>query len=99
MRRKFAQQYGFVIPEIKLTEALNVPGKSYQIRIHGTVVAEQEMRIGELLIITGDGPQPNLPGDEVREPAFGMKAMWISDAFAGEARREASRRSTTSPSS
>lgn len=88
MRRKFAQQYGFVIPEIKLTEALNVPSKSYQIRIHGTVVAEQEMRIGELLIITGDGPHPNLPGDEVREPAFGMKAMWISDAFAGEARRE-----------
>ncbi len=88
MRRKFAQQYGFVVPEIKLTETLAIPSKSYQIKIHGTVVASQEMRIGELLVVTGDSRRPDVPGDEVREPAFGMKAMWISDAFATEVKRE-----------
>ncbi|MBK1622017.1 flagellar biosynthesis protein FlhA [Afifella marina] len=88
MRRKFAQQYGFVVPEIKLTESLNVPSKSYEIRIHGTVFATCEMRIGELLVVTGDNARPDVPGDTVREPAFGMQAMWISDAFATEVRRE-----------
>ena len=39
MRRKFARQYGFVVPGIKLSDSLSIPPKSYQIKIHGTVVA------------------------------------------------------------
>ena len=81
MRRKFARQYGFVVPEIKLTDDIKTPAKTYQIRIHGTVVATQELRVSEFLVIVGDGKRPNVPGDEVREPAFGMKAMSISQAY------------------
>jgi flagellar biosynthesis protein FlhA len=87
MRRKFARQYGFVVPEIKLTDDFKSPPKSYQIRIHGTVVATQELRLGEFLVIVGDGKVPNVPGDEIREPAFGMKAISISDAFLNEVKR------------
>ncbi|OYY21927.1 MAG: EscV/YscV/HrcV family type III secretion system export apparatus protein, partial [Azorhizobium sp. 35-67-15] len=74
MRRKFALRYGFVVPDIRMTESLSVPAKNYQIRIHGTVVSSQEMRIGELLVVLGDGARPDVPGDDTREPAFGMKA-------------------------
>jgi flagellar biosynthesis protein FlhA len=88
MRRKFALQYGFVVPEIKVTESLSVPSKSYQIKIHGTVVASQELRIGELLVVVGEGAAPDVPGEEVREPAFGMKAMWIPDTYANEVKLE-----------
>lgn len=88
MRRKFAERYGFVVPDIKVTEALNVPGKSYQIRMHGTVVSSFEMRIGELLVVVGEGPRPDVPGDDVREPAFGMKALWVSEAYTAEVKRE-----------
>jgi flagellar biosynthesis protein FlhA len=88
MRRKFALQYGFVVPEIRVHENLGVPSKSYQIKIHGTVMVTQEMRVGELLVVTGDGPQPDVPGEAVREPAFGMKALWIPEAYASEVRRE-----------
>ncbi|CAN5346440.1 flagellar biosynthesis protein FlhA [soil metagenome] len=88
MRRKFALQYGFVVPEIRVNENLNVPSKSYQIKIHGTVMASQDMRVGELLVVTGDGAQPDVPGEAVREPAFGMKALWIPEAYASEVRRE-----------
>jgi flagellar biosynthesis protein FlhA len=88
MRRKFARQYGFVVPEIKLTDDFKAPVKSYQIRIHGTVVATQEVRLGEFLVIVGDGKSPDVPGDEVREPAFGMKAMSISEAFLQDVRRQ-----------
>ncbi|WP_238123885.1 MULTISPECIES: flagellar biosynthesis protein FlhA [unclassified Xanthobacter] len=88
MRRKFAMRYGFVVPDIRMTESLGVPAKGYQLKIHGTVVSVQELRIGELLVVVGDGPAPDVPGDEVREPAFGMKAMWVAEAYAGEVKRE-----------
>ncbi len=87
MRRKFAVQYGFVVPEIKVSDSLTAPAKSYQIKIHGAIVATQEVRIGEYLVISGDGRRPDTPGEEVREPAFGMKAYSIAEAFVPEAKR------------
>jgi flagellar biosynthesis protein FlhA len=88
MRRKFAKQYGFVVPEIKLAEDLTVPPKSYQIKVHGTVVATAELRLGDVLVVVGDGPKPEAPGDETREPAFGMKALWIPDIFTNALKRD-----------
>ena len=87
MRRNFARQYGFVVAEIKISDSLSIAPKSYQIKIHGTAAASYELRIGELMVITGDGRKPDVPGDDVREPAFGMKAMWVSEAFANELKR------------
>ncbi|MDO9426171.1 MAG: flagellar biosynthesis protein FlhA [Methylobacterium sp.] len=87
MRRKFARQYGFVVPEIKLTDSVALPPKSYQILIHGTVAATQDLRPGQLLVVVGEGPVPDVPSDEVREPAFGMKARWVLDSYAAEVRR------------
>ncbi len=88
MRRKFALQYGLVVPEIRVGESLSVPSKGYQIKIHGSAIATQELRIGELLVVFGEGRPPDVPGEEVREPAFGMKAMWIPGAYEAEVRRE-----------
>ncbi len=88
MRRKFAREYGFVVPEIRLTDEINAPPKTYQIRLHGTVAATQELRVHDMLVVVGDGRRPSTPGDEIREPAFGMKAMWIPETLAADARRE-----------
>lgn len=86
MRRRFAQEFGFVIPEIRLSDDLLIPPKSYAIRIHGTTAASFELRLGELLVIPSGRPKPDLPGDEVREPAFGMEAYWYPDVFTAELR-------------
>ncbi|MBL8847788.1 MAG: flagellar biosynthesis protein FlhA [Hyphomicrobium zavarzinii] len=88
MRRAFAKQYGFVVPEIRISDDIAISSKTYQIKIHGTVVASEELRIGDVLVITGDGPVPDVPGDEAREPAFGMKALWVSEMFANTVKRE-----------
>jgi flagellar biosynthesis protein FlhA len=88
MRRKFAREYGFVVPDIKLTDEINAPPKTYQVKVHGAVTATQELRVYDVLVIVGDGKRPSTPGDEVREPAFGMKALWIPETLAKEARRE-----------
>ncbi|MGE8943198.1 flagellar biosynthesis protein FlhA [Leptospira interrogans] len=88
MRRAFARQYGFVVPEIKLTDDLMLPPKAYQIKIHGTVAATESLRIGDMLVIVGEGPRPDVPCDEVREPAFGMKAVWVPEVFVPNVKRE-----------
>ena len=49
MRKKFASQYGFVVPEIKVTDDIAIQDKSYQIRIHGTTIASNSLRVGEVL--------------------------------------------------
>jgi len=88
MRRKFAMQYGIVVPEIHVSESLSAPSKGYVVKIHGTTVATQELRIGELLVVHGEGPAPDVPGETTREPAFGMPAMWIPTSYDSEVRRE-----------
>ncbi|MDO1581040.1 flagellar biosynthesis protein FlhA [Rhizobium oryzicola] len=88
MRKKFASQYGFVVPEIKVADDISIPEKSYQIRIHGTTIASNTLRVGEVLVVTGSGRKPSIPGDEIREPAFGMPAVSILEAFAEDLKRE-----------
>ena len=88
MRKKFATQYGFVVPEIKVTDDIGIAEKSYQIRIHGTTVAANQLRVGEVLVVTGSGRKPRIPGDEIREPAFGMPAVSILEAFSEDLKRE-----------
>lgn len=87
MRRKFAQQFGFVVPEIRLSDDFTLPPKSYVIKIHGTAVASFELRLGDVLVIPGDRPPPELPCDEAKEPAFGMPALWVQEVFSSELRR------------
>ncbi len=88
MRRKFASQYGFVVPEIKVSDDIAIAEKSYQIRIHGTTVASNMLRVGEVLVVTGAGRKPSVPGDEIREPAFGMPAVSVLEAFTEDLKRE-----------
>lgn len=88
MRKKFASQYGFVVPEIKVTDDIMIQEKSYQIRVHGTTIASNTLRVGDVLVVTGAGRKPSIPGDEIREPAFGMPAVSILETFAEDLKRE-----------
>jgi flagellar biosynthesis protein FlhA len=88
MRKKFATQYGFVVPEVRLADDFVIPAKSYQIKVHGTVVAEHQMRVGELMVLLGSNPPPDMPGEEVREPAFGMRAYSVPEMFAEDLKRD-----------
>jgi flagellar biosynthesis protein FlhA len=88
MRKKFASQYGFVVPEIKVTDDIMIQEKSYQIRVHGTTIASNTLRVGDVLVVTGAGRKPSIPGDDIREPAFGMPAVSILETFAEDLKRE-----------
>ncbi|WEX08330.1 flagellar biosynthesis protein FlhA [Chelativorans sp. AA-79] len=88
MRKKFATQYGFVVPEVRLSDDFSIPPKSYRIKVHGTVVAEYQLRVGELMVLLGGRPAPEIPGEEVKEPAFGMRAYSVPEMFAEDLKNE-----------
>ncbi len=87
MRKRFAQQYGFVVPEVQLDDEFDMPAKAYRIRIYGTTVAEHELRIGELLAFAEPGQIAGIPNTKVKEPAFGGEALSVMETFRDDLRR------------
>ncbi|MBL4891686.1 MAG: flagellar biosynthesis protein FlhA [Rhizobiaceae bacterium] len=84
MRKKFAKTYGFVVPEIKVSDDLSISPRCYEIRIFGTCMASEEVSLTDVLVIANDGPPPHMPYDEVKEAAFGAKAWQVSDVYTQE---------------
>jgi flagellar biosynthesis protein FlhA len=46
------------------------------------------MRVGELMVLIGNGEPPEIPGEEVREPAFGMRAFSVPEMFSEDLKRD-----------
>jgi len=82
MRKRFAADYGFIVPEIQITDDFGIDPKAYQIKVHGTVVAEYSMRIGELMVFAEPNQLKGIPCEAVREPAYGIEAISVPETFA-----------------
>ncbi|MGL4404826.1 MAG: flagellar biosynthesis protein FlhA, partial [Notoacmeibacter sp.] len=87
MRKRFARQYGFIVPEITLSDDLDLPPKDYELRVHGSAVARATLPLGELTIVLGDREPPSMPFEPYREPAFGLKAAIIPMAYSTQAKQ------------
>jgi len=86
MRRTFAREYGFIFPDIRLTDSFDIGSKSYHILIQGACVSSYELQLRRNLLIYGSGKIPDIPGDQTIDPAFGMKALWIHEGLFDDAR-------------
>ena len=75
LRRKLALELGIVIPLVRTRDNLDLPPKTYAIRLHGVEVARGEAPAGMLLVIGDD--LASLPGTLTREPVFGLEAKWV----------------------
>ncbi len=78
LRKSLAQQLGFMVPSIHITDNLSLREGEYVVQLRGVEIARWEMRQGMLLAISSDAGVPNLPGEATREPAFDVPARWIS---------------------
>ena len=85
VRRQVAQDLGIVVPPVRVRDERSLPAGGYRIRIRGAAVGEGELRLGELLAMPGEGALPDLPGIPVREPAFGLDALWIAPSLRRQA--------------
>jgi flagellar biosynthesis protein FlhA len=83
LRRKIASELGFVMPSIRTRDAADLPSGTYVIRVHGVEVGRGTAPAGRVLVI-GDAFD-SLPGDDVREPVFGLAARWVPAEFQAQA--------------
>ena len=85
LRSGLAQQLGFIVPPVHITNNARLKPHEYVISLRGVEVARWEMQPGQMLAIGSDpNPQP-IAGTATREPAFGVSALWVSPARQSEA--------------
>ena len=85
MRKNLAQQLGFLVPSIHMTDNLSLRDREYVIYLRGVEIARWELRRDCLLAISSNADAPDLPGQDTREPAFDVPAKWITPQTQGQA--------------
>jgi flagellar biosynthesis protein FlhA len=85
LRRTLASEYGFVMPPVRILDNMRLPTQGYAIRIKEMEAGTGEVRLGHLMAMDPRGGQVDIPGEHIREPAFGLPATWIDDALREEA--------------
>ncbi len=85
LRRSLAQEYGFVMPSVRILDNMRLPNQGYAIRIKEMDAGSGEVRLSSLMAMDPAGRQVELPGEHTREPAFGLPATWIDESLREEA--------------
>jgi flagellar biosynthesis protein FlhA len=79
VRRKFAQEVGFLPPPVHVRDNLELKPSGYRITLRGVIVGEGEAFPGMFLAINPGGITTPLIGTATTDPAFGLPAHWIDD--------------------
>jgi len=77
IRRELSKSLGIVVPGVRIRDDLALPPNSYRIRIGQTIVAEDNVYPERKLAIPGHATQRKLNGIAVKDPSFGLDAIWI----------------------
>lgn len=80
VRKKLTQDLGFLIPAVHIRDNLELSPTTYRILLLGVTVGEAEIMPEKELAINSGGVVNELPGIVVKDPAFGMDALWIDPA-------------------
>lgn len=78
LRKTLAQNLGFLVPSIHITDNLSLKDREYVVHLRGVEIARWEMRRDRLLAINSNPKPGDLQGQETREPAFNSPARWIT---------------------
>ncbi len=85
LRKKLAQQLGFLVPPIHITDNIGLREGEYVVQLRGIEIARWELRKGNLLAINSNPGQIDLPGIDTQEPAFNVNAKWIAPNLQAQA--------------
>lgn len=77
LRKKFAQEVGFLAPTVHIRDNLELRPAGYRITMKGVEVASGESHYGQFLAIDPGMVTGPLNGVATSDPAFGLPAVWI----------------------
>ena len=88
LRKRFAKEFGFVMPSVRIRDRVDLPANSYVVAIQGVEVARADVMPRRRLAIQPGGGDVELPGIDTKEPSFGLPAKWIEADLINDAERE-----------
>jgi len=77
LRKKFAAEMGFLVPAVHIRDNLELRANAYRVTLKGVEAGSGEVFPGMFLAINRGRVLGQLNGQQVRDPAFGLPAVWI----------------------
>ena len=81
VRRQVASEFGFVVPQVRIIDNLELGSEDYRILIKEVVAGRGKLRPQFHLAMDASGAAPPIPGEKINEPVFGLPAVWIDDTM------------------
>jgi flagellar biosynthesis protein FlhA len=85
VRRQLSKELGFVVPQVRVRDDINMAPYAYRIVVGGVVIGEDSVSPDEMLALDTGQAVGTLPGKPTKDPTFGLDAIWISPADADAA--------------
>jgi flagellar biosynthesis protein FlhA len=85
IRKKFAQDMGFLPPPIHIRDNLDLAPGEYRILLKGVEIGRGEIEPERWMAINPGYAEGELPGTPCEDPAFGLPACWIDEVFREQA--------------
>lgn len=86
-RQQYAQDYGFILPDIKMSKVAKYKVDEYGLVVFGARVAKGDISFGQYLAIDPSGKLAAVNGKITKEPTFGLAAAWIPESQIDAARK------------
>jgi len=77
LRKKFAQEIGFLASPVHIRDNLELKPNVYRITLKGVEVGTGEAYPGQFMAINPGRVAGPLPGNQTKDPAFGLPAVWV----------------------
>lgn len=77
IRRHLATNLGFLLPPVRVTDNLSLRSREYVVLLKGSEIGRYEILPGSELAIPTAKADKNFSGQQTREPAFGLPALWV----------------------
>jgi flagellar biosynthesis protein FlhA len=80
LRKKFAAEMGFLVPAVHIHDNLELRANAYRVTLKGVEAGSGEVFPGMFLAINRGRVLGQLGGQQIRDPALGLPAVWIEAA-------------------
>ena len=80
IRRQCALELGLVVPTIRIRDNIQIKPNAYIIKLKGIEIAKGELLLDHFLAMNSGTVFEEIQGIETTEPAFGLPALWITEA-------------------
>lgn len=87
LRMQVVMELGLVVPNVRLTDNMQLEADEYQIKINGDSVGGASIKMQQLLAMNTNMSAVELDGMKTIEPVFGLPAYWVDEDKKDEAER------------